>query len=112
MSVVCIPIAFCVWPTAVHTWLVPQDAPLSMFCPTLTWLGVDRRVHVVPSQTSASVRKGPKLPVWYCPTAVHALAEVHPKPFKTLPMDSDGLGVGWMVHADPFHTSARVSGLP
>jgi len=55
MSVAEVPPISCVSPTAVHAWLAPQDTPASRFCPALGLLGVDRRAHAVPFQTSSSV---------------------------------------------------------
>ena len=55
MSVAEVPPMSCVSPTAVHTWLAPQDTPLSGLCPAVGLSGVDRRVHDVPFQTSPSV---------------------------------------------------------
>ncbi len=112
MSVVSIPAAFCEWPTAVHIWLAPQDTPLRKFGAGPGRLGVDRRLHAVPSQTSASVWKFPKPAVEESPTAVQASAAVHDTLFRVLTWNAEGWGVGCRLHVDPFHTSARVCELP
>ena len=61
MSVAEIPPTSCVSPTAVHVWLAPQDTPLRTLRPALGLLGVDRRVHAAPFQTSPSVLEKPIL---------------------------------------------------
>jgi hypothetical protein len=95
-------------PTAVQTWLAPQDTPLRKFCPAAGLLGVDRRVHAVPFQTSPSVLENTWPLVWDWPTAVQESAEVHDTPLRRLNWNPEGLGVDCRVHADPSHASAKV----
>ena len=57
-------------------------------------------VHVVPFHASAS--RLVKLP-----TAVHDVADAHDTPFSWVIVWC-WLGVGWMVHVEPFQYSASV----
>src|SRR5690349_4849979 len=109
MSVAEVPPTSCVSPTAVHTWPAPQDTPPRMLCPALGLLGVYRRAHTVPFQTSPSVLENAWPLVCDCPTAVQESAEVHDTPLRKLNWNPDGLGVDCRVHADPSHASARVT---
>jgi hypothetical protein len=97
-----------VTPTPVQTWLVAQDTPLKTFWPAPGMSGVDRRLHLAPFHTSASVREGPNEGVFW-PTAVHDFAETHETRLSELPEVETGFGVGWAVQAVPFHTSASVT---
>jgi maltooligosyltrehalose synthase len=40
------------------------------------------------------------------PTALHAFGEVHEMATRSVCVEPDGLGVGWIVHFVPFHLSA------
>jgi hypothetical protein len=62
--------------------------------------------QLVPFHRSASVEVAPALT--YEPTAVHALAAVHERPRRTLPVAADGLGVDWIAQPLPVCTSASV----
>src|SRR5215471_1663086 len=108
MSVAEVPPTSCVSPTAVHIWLAPHDTPLRMLRPAAGLLGVDRRVHAVPFQTSPSVLENTWPLVWDCPTAVQESAEVQDTPLRELNWNPEGLGVDCRVHAVPSHDSARV----
>src|SRR5215471_2351931 len=109
MSVAGVPPTSCVSPTAVHIWLAPQDTPMRMLRPAVGLLGVDRRVHAVPFQTSPSVLEKAWPLVCDCPTAVQESAEVHDTPLRRLSWNPEGLGVDCRVHVDPSHASARVT---
>src|SRR5690348_5573729 len=84
MSVAEVPPTSCISPTAVHIWLAPQDTPLRMLRPALGLLGVDRRAHAVPFQTSPSVLENAWRLVCDCPTAVQESAEAHDTPLRRL----------------------------
>lgn len=55
--------------------------------------------HLAPVQRSTSA-----FPCPLCPTAMHALADVH----DTLPKPPPTAGVRWIDHRLPFHRSTRV----
>src|SRR5215472_279049 len=90
MSVAKVPPTSCVSPAAVHIWLAPQDTPMRMLRPALGLLGVDRRVHAVPFQTSPSVLEKVWPLVCDCPTAVQEPAEVHDTPLRRLNWNPTG----------------------
>jgi hypothetical protein len=97
-------------PTAVHAVFEVHDtADKAVLGGSPVGLGVFWTAHAVPSQASAKVTK---FPVWGFqedPTAVHAFADVHDTPNSWLFCLRVGLGVGWIAHAVPSQTSAKVS---
>ncbi|MGO8876126.1 MAG: hypothetical protein ACLQNG_10240 [Acidimicrobiales bacterium] len=68
--------------------------------------------HLFSFQTSASVWSGALLAglTVYHPTAVHAMAEAHDTPVRTLscPGRPVGLRVGSIAHFFPFQASANI----
>src|SRR6516165_8151562 len=66
------------------------------------------RVHVLPSQRSATVETAPELSM-EAPTAVQAEEDEHETLFRKAPCDPDGLGVDFTVHVAPSHCSASVT---
>jgi hypothetical protein len=66
------------------------------------------RVHVLPSQRSATVETAPELSM-EAPTAVQAEEDEHETLFRKAPCDPDGLGVDLTVHVVPSHCSASVT---
>ena len=47
-----------------------------------------------------------------CPTAVHALFDVHDTPFREFPGALVAFGVLWIVQLVPFQRSASVESVP
>ena len=70
------------------------------------WSGVGWIPHPAPSRRSARVWASPSRVE--SPTAVQLVAEGQETPKKIVDPEPDGVGVAWMVQADPFHTSTRV----
>jgi hypothetical protein len=68
--------------------------------------GVGWMAHFLPFHRSASCLLSPNGLAAVSPTAVHALAEVHDTPLKSMRVAPAGLGVGWMTHFLPFHRCA------
>jgi hypothetical protein len=68
-------------------------------------LGLGWVVHLAPFHRAASVTPTPALLV-NMPTASHLEDTGHETPSRKLFDDPDGLGVGWMTQARPFHCSA------
>jgi hypothetical protein len=67
---------------------------------------VCRTVHRLPFHRSARLTGGP-LPGMRPPTAMHEVADVHATPVR-IATRAPSLGVGRMLHRDPFHRSASV----
>jgi hypothetical protein len=67
---------------------------------------VCRTVHRLPFHRSARLTGGP-LPGMRPPTAMHDVADVHATLVR-IATRAPSLGVGRIVHRDPFHCSARV----
>ena len=65
-------------------------------------------LHVEPFQTSARVWPVLVLSA-ELPTATQVFAEAQDTPERKLPCAPDGFGVGWMLHVEPSHDSARVA---
>ena len=70
-------------------------------------MGVSWIVQLVPFQTSANVNWTPA--IRKCPTAVHAVFEVHDTPYRKLSGALVALGVLWIVQLLPFQRSASVT---
>ena len=101
-------------PTDVHAWpdrRAQHETPLSTAEVAPEGLGVTSTVHVVPSQTSASVERVPDNAL-YEPTAVHAVLDVHDTDERELVLAPLGAEVGSIVHVAPFQTSAKVEAVP
>src|SRR6516164_4359666 len=96
-------------PTAVHADAEVQDTPFRP--PPWDRLGVGWIRHRVPFQRSATAREAPVV-LTLAPTAVHADVDVQATPSRLLNAVPDGLGVGRMRHAVPFHRSASVTPAP
>src|SRR5262249_56113163 len=93
-------------PTGVHARGEVHDTLVRLAWLGFAGLGVGWIDHNVPFHASASVRtlsRPPKTPEY--PTAVQAVADVHDTEAKTL--TAPRVGVGWIDHGAPFHTSAR-----
>jgi hypothetical protein len=80
-------------PTAVHDRADVHDTAESWPPAAPLGFGLGWTDHVLPSQRSARVSCTPEFEVSTLPTAVHASAEVHDTPDRTLPNCADGLGV-------------------
>ena len=96
-------------PTAVHADAEVQNTPFRS--PPWDRLGVGWIRHRVPFQRSATAREAPVV-LTLAPTAVHADVDVQATPSRLLNAVPDGLGVGRMRHAVPFHCSASVTPAP
>ena len=64
----------------------------------------------VPVYRSAKVTLPEAL--WWDPTAVQAVPDVHDTPFRTVAVPPTGFAVGWMVQVVPFHRSDKVRRMP
>jgi hypothetical protein len=95
-------------PTASHA---VADTQLTALKPGVkpSGLAAVRSVQAVPSHLSASVPE-PERSV-LMPTARHTLADGHEIPNGWAVSEPAGLGIGWIVHAEPFQDSARGSSL-
>ena len=98
-------------PTASHTDPAGQETPLSwlLSAPLAFW--VVWIFQVLPFHTSARVRVAP-LPLVNWPTASHEDADRQAIALSWLSAAPGGLGVDWVLHVLPFHTSARTSVTP
>jgi len=69
------------------------------------------RLHLLPSQRSATVEAAPELSK-EAPTAVQADDDEHETLFRKANCDPDGFGVDFAIHFVPFHCSASVTPAP
>jgi hypothetical protein len=74
------------------------------------WLGVGWILQDLPFHASANVTSPELLSL--LPTTVHALEEKQDTPDRMSEVAPAGLGVGWILHALPFHASTSVNALP
>jgi hypothetical protein len=86
-------------PTAVHATAEVHDTPARPLDDEPPGLGVGWTAQAVPCHRSASDTTSPALLVTYCPTAVHAEADVHDTPLSPTFVAPPGLGVGVIDHA-------------
>jgi hypothetical protein len=70
--------------------------------------GTDCTLHAVPFQVSASAVCAPKL-LKAKPAASQNVGDVQETEDRTAELEPDGKGTGWIVHAAPFHDSARMT---
>jgi hypothetical protein len=84
-----------------------QDTPLRNPNCDPDGLGMGWITQLVPFHRSARLTPVPELLIEN-PTASQAEGEAQPTPNSRLTCAPAGLGVGCVIHRDPFHRSARV----
>jgi hypothetical protein len=92
-------------PTAVQAVADVHDTPLRTPNVVPVGVGTGWRLHLVPSQRSAKMILGLYLPRENSPTSVHAVADVHDTPLRTLNAVPVGWGVSWRDQLVPFQRS-------
>jgi hypothetical protein len=98
-------------PTAVQLVGAAHETSYRELAAAPAGLGVSWIDQVLPFQRSARVNAAPLL-VWYSPTAVQLVGEVHDTCCSALLVAATGLGVCWMAHVLPFQYSASVTPIP
>lgn len=96
-------------PTPVQADAEVQDTPFRP--PPWDRLGVGWSCHLLPFHRSARAVCAPEL-LDVTPTASHADGDTQDTPNKALHAAPCGLGIGWMRHLLPFHSSASVTPAP
>jgi hypothetical protein len=96
---------------AAHLAAEGHEMPLSALPDVPFGLGVEPINQLAPFHASARVTGVPAL-LWYEPTAVHAVAELHERPPRELLSAPAGLAVERIDQPFPFHTSARLNVVP
>jgi hypothetical protein len=94
-------------PTAVHAAGPLHDTLFRKFVGAKATLGLGTMDHDEPFHDSINVRSR-KRPGLELPTAKQAAGPLHDTSSKTSLSVGEVLGLGTMVHADPFHDSIRV----
>lgn len=92
-------------PTAVQLVGAVHVTPERLLFCAPAGAGVVWIFQLVPFQRSANAVSRPLL--LKCPVAVQAVPEAHDTPERMLSPIAVGLGVGWVVHLEPFQRSAN-----